>query len=129
VTTPNASEHIVVDSSGWVEHFGEGPKADAFASYFKQEELLVIPTVIIYEVYKKLVREKPVWIADRFYSLALRLHTVDLDAQLSWASARASLDHRLAMGDAIIYATARACDAQLITSDIHFQGLPGVTLL
>jgi predicted nucleic acid-binding protein len=39
------------------------------------------------------------------------------------------LAHKLAVGDAIIYATARQFGAELITSDPHFAGLPGVTLL
>lgn len=127
--TPSDSELFVVDSSGWVEYFGDGPKASAFAPYFEDEQKMVIPTIIIFEVYKKLARERPVQIADQFYSMAQKLRAIDLDAQLAWAASRASLDHHLPMADAIIYASSRAFAAELVTSDTHFRGLPGVTVL
>jgi predicted nucleic acid-binding protein len=36
------------------------------------------------------------------------------------------MQHKLATADAIIYATARAHDADVLTCDRHFQGLSGV---
>lgn len=128
MTTPSASELFVIDSSGWIEFFGDGPRAGDFAPFFDREDSLLLPTIVVYEVYKKLLKSGAT-IADRFLSQALRAKNVELDAYLAQAAAKASIEHDLGMADAIIYATAQASSAQLITSDQHFQGLPGVTLL
>lgn len=128
MTTPSASELFVLDSSGWIEFFGDGPKTNDFVPYFEREDSILLPTIIVYEVYKKLLK-RGATTADRFLSQALRAKTIVLDAYLAQAAAKMSVEHGLAMADAIIYATAQASSARLITSDQHFQGLPGVTLL
>lgn len=128
MTTPSASELFVVDSSGWIEFLGDGPKAGDFAPYFDREESILLPTIVVYEVCKKLLKSG-VANPERFLSQALRKKNVELDAYLAQAAAKVSMDYHLAMADAIIYATTLASSAGLITSDQHFQGLPGVTLL
>lgn len=128
MTTPTVSELFLVDSSGWVEYFGEGPHAEVFAPYIELEESLLVPTIVLYEVYKKLLRERGKSLADGFASQAMRRIVVPLDEDLALAAAQASLDHRLAMADAVIYATAQARQAQLVTGDLHFRGLPGVII-
>lgn len=129
MTVGTGSSRVVVDSAGWVEHFGEGPKAKAFEPYLRREEALVVPTIVLYEVYKKLMASRGEVIANRFLSGALRCEIVEFDAVLATAAAQISLMYRLAMADAIIYATAQSCRANLVTSDQAFQGLPGVTLI
>jgi predicted nucleic acid-binding protein len=129
VTATTGSELYLVDSSGWVEFMSGGPKAQSFARYPNQEERLVLPTIVVYEVYKKLRREGSKTIADQFASQALRLPAVALSAELAVDAAAISLESALPMADSIIYATARAFRAELISSDNHFQGLPGVTLI
>lgn len=128
VITPTVSKLFLVDSSGWVEYFGEGLHAEVFAPYIEREESLLVPTIVLYEVYKKLLRERGKTLADGFASQAMRRIVVPLDEELALAAAQVSLDHRLAMADAIIYATAQAHQAQLVTGDLHFQGLPGVII-
>jgi predicted nucleic acid-binding protein len=129
VTGTTGSELYLVDSSGWVEYIGAGPKAAAFARYIEREEHLLLPSVVVYEVYKKLRREGPKTKADQFASQALRANVVHLDEDLALGAAVISLELNLHMADAIIYATAQAFQAQLITSDTHFKGLPRVTLI
>jgi hypothetical protein len=51
------SDFVVVDSAGWVEYFADGPKAASFARYLDKPEFVLLPTTVIYEVYKKLLRE------------------------------------------------------------------------
>ena len=123
------SELVLVDSSGWVEFLGDGPRAEKFAPYFEREERLLVPTIVLYEVYKKLLFAQGSTAADRFLSAALRARVVSLDERLALLAARISLDRRLAMADAIIYATAQAAGAHLVTSDMHFRGLPGATVM
>ncbi|HET9995454.1 MAG TPA: type II toxin-antitoxin system VapC family toxin [Candidatus Acidoferrum sp.] len=110
---------------------GNGPKSDAFAKYFEHPQSVLLPTIIVYEVYKKILREQGQTLAERFLSHAygFREREVPLDIPLAALAAKTSLDANLPMADAIIYATARSHSAELITSDAHFSGLPGVTIL
>ena len=131
MTTPKGSELYVVDSSGWVEYLGNGPKANAFAKYLESPETLLLPTVVVYEVYKKVYREQSMMLAEKFLSTAFNFQDreIILDVSLAASAAKTSLRSNLPMADAIIYAAAQAHQAQLITSDAHFAGLPGVTVL
>jgi predicted nucleic acid-binding protein len=124
---PKGSELFLVDSSGWIEFLGDGPLADRFAPYFEREERLIVPAIVLYEVYKKLLSAGGS-VADRFLSAALRARIMPIDERLSLLAARISLDRRLAMADAMIYATALETRAHLVTSDAHFQGLPETTV-
>src|SRR5260370_18027080 len=123
---PKGSELFLVDSSGWVEFLGDGPLADKFAPYFEHEERLLVPVIVLYEVYKKLLSGQGSSAADRFLSAALRARVVPLDERLALLAARISLDRRLAMADAMIYATAQVSGALLVTSASHFQCFPAV---
>jgi predicted nucleic acid-binding protein len=131
VTTLSDSEKYVVDSSGWVEYLGNGSKADAFAKYLEVPETLLLPTIIVYEVYKKMLREQRLVLAEWFLSTAFGFQEreIALDVSLAALAARKSLASSLPMADAIIYATAQAHQAVLITSDAHFTDLPGVIVL
>ena len=122
------SELFLVDSSGWIEFLGDGPLAERFAPYFEREERLIVPAIVLCEVYKKLLSMSGSTGADRFLSAALRARVVPIDERLALLAARISLDRRLAMADAMIYATALVTGAHLVTSDAHVQGLPGATV-
>ncbi len=131
MTTPNASKRYIVDSSGWIEYLGDGLKAEAFARFFEKEEALLLPTIIVYEVFKKLLKERGTSLAEQFFAQARQLadSTIVLDTDLAVQAATLSSETGLPMADAIIYATAHAAQAELITSDAHFSGLPGVTMI
>ena len=131
MTTPSGFNRFVVDSSGWVEFLGGGSKADAFGKYLENPEAVLLPSIVVYEVYKKMLREQTTDLAERFLSHAFGFHEreLPLDISLAASAARVSLAASLPMADAIIYATAQAHQAELITSDTHFSGLPGVTLI
>jgi predicted nucleic acid-binding protein len=122
------SEFVLVDSSGWLEYLTADEKADAFGAYLQGTAQVVVPTVVLYEVVKILLLRGSKSDVDLFLSEALRRHVVDLTDTIALAAASLSIDHRLPMADAIIYATARHYNAQIVTSDSHFGGLPGVTL-
>jgi predicted nucleic acid-binding protein len=121
----------IVDSSGWVEYFGNGPKAGSFAPYLENPETLLLPSTIIYEVYKKLLSQRESRLAEQFLSEAFGSYEREilLGAALAAQAAMISLQHQLPMADAIIYAAAQTHRAQLITLDTHFANLPGVTVL
>jgi predicted nucleic acid-binding protein len=125
---PKGSELFLVDSSGWVEFLGDGPLADRFAPYFEREECLVVSAIVLYEVYKKLLSVGSSTTAARFLSAALRARVVPIDERLALLAAQISLDRRLAMADAMIYATALVSGAHLVTADAQFKGLPETTV-
>jgi toxin FitB len=131
VTTPSVSDRIVVDSSGWVEYMGGGPKAARFGMYLESQAVLLLPAIVAYEVHKKIYREQGANVADRFLSQAFAFgdRLIPLTLDLAIFSSKTSVEFDLPMADAIIYATARQEKAQLVTSDSHFASLPGVTLL
>jgi toxin FitB len=131
VTIPSVSDRIIVDSSGWVEYLGNGPKADRFAQYLDSQAILLLPSIVVFEVHKKICRERGANLADQFLSQAFGFgdRLIPLTLELAILGSQTSLDTGLPMADAIIYATARHHEAQLITSDAHFASLPKVTLL
>lgn len=127
--TPNGSKAVLVDSSGWLEYLTSDEKAVAFAPYLESKRRVVVPTIVIFEVRKILLLRQSRVIADEFVGEALGREVADLDGKLALAAAELSIRHQLPMADAIIYATAQTHQAELITSDAHFSGLPGVTVL
>ena len=116
----------VVDSSGWLEYFGRGPNGEFFSPAIRASDQLVVPTISIYEVYKRIVLqrdEEEALSAIGWMNLGL---VADLTQEIALAAADLSLEHQLPMADSIILATARANDATLWTQDEHFKGLSGV---
>lgn len=129
MTATTASDSVVVDSSGWLEYFTNDSKADLFAPYLEGNLIVLLPSIVIYEVRKVLILNHSRTLADLFYSDALRRTVVSFDEVLATKSAELSVLHKLSMADAIIYATATHFEARLVTSASHFANLPGVTLL
>lgn len=120
---------ILVDSSGWIEFFTGGGKAGKYGSYLEETTQVVTPTVVLYEVYKIVKRERTEEEALLAVAQIQKTHLVPLSESLALAAADVSLEFRLAMADSIVYATARAENADLVTSDKDLRGLPGVTYL
>ena len=129
MTGTTATDRILIDSSGWLEHITEDAKADLYLPYFNGDKILLVPTIVLYEVRKILLRKHSQTIADIFVSEALRQVVLPLDEQIALDAASVSLKHQLAMADAIVYTTALRQRATLIASDDHFQNLPGVVLV
>ena len=122
---------IVIDSYGWIEYFSDGPLAKKYASYIEDanENNAVTPTVVVYEVYKRLKKERGEQIALEAYAQITRTRIVELDEQSALNAADVSLERGLAMADAIVYSTARAYSAQLITSDKDLKDLPDIRFI
>jgi toxin FitB len=131
VTTPSGSEWFVVDSTGWVEYLSDGLKAASFAVYLDRPESVFLPTIVVYEVYKKLLRERADNSAQEFLSVAFGFYDriVPVDVAIAELAARISVETKLAMADAMIYAAAKDRRATLITADSHFAGLNDVILI
>ena len=120
---------IVVDSSGWIEIFTGGPRRRDFRDWVDRADEVLVPTLVLYEVYKVIRRGASEDEADAAIARLRKFTVVSLDEALAVEAADLSLNHRLAMADAVVYATAQARGAAVITSDSHFEGLPGVEYL
>jgi len=116
----------VVDSSAWLEYFANGPNASYFARSIEKTEELVVPTISLYEVFKRILQQRDEDSALQVIAVMQQGRIVDLDPSLTLTAARLSLDLKLPMADSIMLATARAFDAVLWTQDVDFKGLPRV---
>ncbi len=116
----------VVDSSGWIEYFVGGPNARYFGPPIEDAGELLVPSLIVFEVYRHVLRERGADDALRAIGGLQRGRQVELDAALALTAAEVALEHRLPMADSIIYSTAQVHGATLWTQDADFKGLRGV---
>lgn len=116
----------LVDSSGWLEYFADGPNADFFAPAIQKTAELIVPSISLYEVFKRILQQKDESQALRGVAYMEQGTIVELDASIALSAARLSLDLKLPMADSIILATARAYGAILWTQDDDFRDLEGV---
>lgn len=119
-------QQYLVDTCGWIEWLTNSKLANSFEPYLKHTSQLVVPTLIQYELYKWICREKNLSVALEVIGITEQSNVVSLDTHLALNSADISKQYNLAMADAIVYATAQKYDAELITADQHFAQLPKV---
>ncbi len=116
----------IVDSSGWLEYFSDGPNADCFAETLGNVSELLVPTIIMYEVFKIIYRQRGEDSALQATALMQQGRIIELSLSIALLAAKLSLEAKLPMADSIILATAQTNDATLWTQDNDFTGLPGV---
>ena len=116
----------VIDSSGWLEYFIGGKNANFFAPVIEDTENVIVPTISIFEVFKRTLVEKNRDDALEAVAMMYDGKIIDLDREIALIAAELSFELKLPMADSIILATARANDAILWTQDEHFKGLAGV---
>jgi predicted nucleic acid-binding protein len=116
----------VVDSSAWLEYFADGPNADFFARAVEETEALVVPTLSLYEVFKRILQQRSEDEALAAIAVMLQARVTDLTATLAISAARLSGKSGLPLADSVMLATARAHDAVLWTQDADFEGMAGV---
>jgi predicted nucleic acid-binding protein len=116
----------VVDSSAWLEYFAGGQNAAFVAAAVENTSELIVPTLSLYEVFKRVLQQRSENEALQAVAVMQQGRVVELDARLALAAARLSLQHRLPLADSVMLATAREHDATLWTQDAHFEGLDGV---
>jgi len=117
----------VVDSSAWLEYFADGPNAAFFAAAIEDKARLVVPAIVIYEVFKRLLQlQRSETEALTAVALLQGGRVVDLDAPLALAAARLGAELKLPLADSVVLATARRAEATLWTQDSDFDGLANV---
>lgn len=116
----------VVDSSGWLEYFADGPNASVFAKPIEARVSLVVPTLSLYEVFKRILQQRGEDLALQAIAVMEQGRIIDLDRSVALAAAQLSIELKLSLADSIMLATARRTGAMLWTQDGDFEAIPGV---
>jgi predicted nucleic acid-binding protein len=116
----------VVDSSAWLAYFAGEKNSDFFAEAIEDTELLIVPVICVYEVFKVILREKGEDDALQAISAMQQGAVVDLDSDLALEAAYLGHEEKLAFADSVIYAVAKRHAATVWTQDEHFFGKPNV---
>ena len=116
----------VVDSSAWLEYFADGPNAERFAKVIEKADNLLVPSITLLEVFKRISQQRDEATALQYVAVMQQSTVVDLDAALALHAAALGLRHKLPLADSIVYATAQAGGAVVWTQDKDFDGLAGV---
>lgn len=116
----------VVDSSAWLEYFADGPNAGRFAGPIEDVTGLVVPSISLFEVFKRVLQQRNETDALRAVAMMQQGMVVELDSALALSAAQISNELQLPLADSVIYATARKFGAILWTQDSDFEGLAQV---
>lgn len=116
----------VVDSSAWLEYFADGPNAGQFAAAIEAPETLLIPSITLLEVFKRISQQRDEATALQCVAVMQQSIVVELDAALALRAAMLGRQYELPLADSVVYATAQTGEALVWTQDADFEGLPGV---
>ncbi len=116
----------IVDTSGWLEYFADSPAARHFAAAIENTDELLVPSIVLYEVFKKITLA---FDENKAFTAIAQLkqgQLVDVDEAVALYAGKISIEKKLPMADALIYAACLLNHATLYTQDAHFEGLPQV---
>ena len=123
-----AASARVVDTSAWIEWLMASVLGKRLGKEIPEKSRCLVPTIVQLELAKWLTREVGEEEADQVIAYTQKCLVVPLDTRLALLAAELHRTHRLATADAVVYATARDAEVDLLTCDAHFEGLPGVLL-
>lgn len=116
----------IIDSSGWLEYFSDGPNAKHYLPALNDPSSLIVPVITIYEVFKVVLRESSENMALQAVAAMQKGKIIDLTVRIALKASKLSLRHHLPMADSIILATAREYQCAIWTQDSDFQYIDGV---
>ncbi|MCK5520658.1 MAG: type II toxin-antitoxin system VapC family toxin [Candidatus Marinimicrobia bacterium] len=116
----------LVDSCGWLEYLADTINADNYAKIIEDVENLIVPTICITEVFKKVLKEKDENSAIIVVAMMKQGNIIELDEQIALNAAKYGLKYKLPLADSIIYATGKKFSAEIYTQDSDLKGIKGV---
>ena len=116
----------VVDTSVWIEWLAGSALGRQLAREIPDRSECIVPTLAQLELSKWLLREVGEEKADEVIAYTQKCVVVPLDTPIALLAADLHRQHKLATADAIVYATAQAHGADLLTCDAHLANLPAV---
>lgn len=116
----------IVDSSGWLEYFASGPNLKFFSDPIEETDQLLVPTISLYEVFKRILQQRSETEALTAVAFMQSGSIIDLTSIIALHAAKISVDLKIPMADSVMLASARENEAVLWTQDADFEGLEGV---
>lgn len=116
----------IVDSSGWLEYFASGANVEFFSKPIEGLDELLVPTISLYEVFKKILQERGETEALKAVAFMQSGTILDLTSTIALRAATISKMLKIPMADSIMLASARENEATLWTQDADFEGLEDV---
>jgi toxin FitB len=116
----------IIDSSGWLEYFSDGPNAKHYLPPLNDTASLIVPVITIYEVFKVVLRESSENEALQAVAAMQKGKVIDVTPNIAMNASKLSLQHDFPMADSIILATARLYECVIWTQDSDFQNIEGV---
>ena len=116
----------LIDSSVWLEYFAAGPQAGQFAAAIEKVDALLVPTIVLVEVTRRVLQQRDENSALQIAAMLHQGQVVPLDAAIALSAAQLGVAHKLPLADSVIYATAKHYQATVWTMDAHFAELADV---
>lgn len=116
----------VVDASGWLEYFADGPDAAFIAQTLQETDRLVVPVVTILEVFERICRRHGEGEALQAAAAMQQGAVVPLDTSLALEAGRLAVEHRVSPVVGAVLAAAARYDARVWTLDENLRQIPGV---
>ena len=95
----------VVDSSGWLEYFADGPNADFFSGALEEPVKLIVPTISLYEVFKRVYQQRGESAALQAVAHMQQGHLMKLSTPIALTAAKISATLKIPMADSLMLAT------------------------
>ncbi len=119
----------VVDTSAWIEWVQATALGETLAPELPRNDEWIVPAIVHHELARWLAREMSAEESARLLAFMTELVVIPLTTDIATKAALFAARHKLAMADAIIYATAMDSGADLLTCDAHFANLSHVVYL
>ena len=116
----------IVDSCGWLEYFADGPNADFFAPAVENVSELLVPSISLYEVFKRVLQQRSEGDALQAVATMMQGEVIALDERVALDAARLSLELKMPMANSVILTAARLHGAVVWTQDSDLEGVEGV---
>lgn len=120
---------MVVDSSVWIEILSAGELQKACEAEIGSQRILRIPTLVIYEVYRKMKQLVSEEEALEVVAFLRGNEVLEMDGDVALAAADISLQRKLPMADSLVLAHAILCGDTLLTLDNDFADQPEAKIL
>jgi len=116
----------LVDSCGWLEYFADSSYADFYAAAIEDTDNLIVPTICILEVFKRVLQQRGENDALQIIAVMHQGKVVNLDSSIALRAAKIGHELKLPLADSVIMATAQTYDALIWTQDSDFKGIDGI---
>ena len=122
------TECKLMDSSAWLSYFFA--TSEQAKKIIESNSMLYTSVISIFEIKRKLIRDGLEGdLEEVLFFIENRSIVINLDEVISRSAADLSIHYKLHAMDALIYASAKAMDSELVTADSDFEKLDDVMII